>query len=108
MSGRSASYPVPHDSALKMHMPPASELLAVWECGLGQSLVQRALWLLSAACPDMSLDALAQLSIGQRDARLLELREWLFGSSLVSVAVCPRCREQLELAFDMSDVRVSE
>jgi hypothetical protein len=63
---------------------------------------------LAAADPDMSLDALAQLSIGQRDARLLELRAWLFGTQLMSVAVCTQCREPLELTFDVADVRTAE
>jgi hypothetical protein len=86
----------------------ASELLAVWDRGLGQPLAGRAVLLLAAACPDMSLDALAQLSLGQRDARLLELRQWLFGTQLVSVAVCAQCRERLELTFDVADIRTAE
>jgi hypothetical protein len=64
--------------------------------------------LLAAATPEMSLDALAQLSLGQRDARLLELRQWLFGTQLVSVAVCTQCRERLELTFDIADIRTTE
>lgn len=83
----------------------ASELLGVWEQGLTQSPVQRALSLLTAACPETSSDALAELSIGQRDARLLTLREWTFGSQLVSRATCPGCGERLELTFNVSDIR---
>ena len=52
----------------------ASELLNIWEQGLSKSSVERALMLLGTACPETSPEALAQLSIGQRDALLLMLR----------------------------------
>lgn len=84
-----------------------SELLRVWEHGLPQHPVQRALLLLAAACPETPPEELAQLSIGQRDGRLLALREWTFGPQLVSVATCPQCGEQLELAFDVADIRAA-
>ncbi len=73
----------------------AFELLRVWEQGLTLTPVQRALALLAAACPDTSTDALAGLSIGQRDACLLTLREWAFGPQLISLATCPACNERV-------------
>jgi hypothetical protein len=82
------------------------ELLGVWESGLAQGPVDRALMLLAAACPDTPWDALATLSIGRRDASLLTLREWTFGPSMSSVVVCPQCGQKVELSFDVSDVRV--
>jgi hypothetical protein len=84
-----------------------SELLTVWERGLNQPPARWALTLLEAACPDSSSDALARLSIGQRDARLLELREGIFGPQFVSLAACPACGERLELAFSAADIRVA-
>jgi len=108
MSSRAAPHPSSHDSALQRRGLSASTLLEVWECGQGQPIARRALLLLAAADPDMSLDALAQLSIGQRDTRLLELRAWLFGTQLMSLAVCAQCREPLELTFDVADVRTAE
>jgi hypothetical protein len=86
----------------------APELLRVWEWGLAQPAAQRALALLAAACPHSSHDALAKLCIGQRDARLLTLREWAFGPQLVSLASCPGCGERLELSFSVSDIRVAD
>jgi len=86
----------------------ASELLSVWERGLAQSPIERALTLLVAANPEAAPDDVARLSIGQRDAQLLALREWMFGSQLVSLASCPSCGEQLELAFDVSDIRAGQ
>jgi hypothetical protein len=83
------------------------ELLCVWESGLNQAPVDRALSLLQAASPDTPWDALAALSIGRRDARLLTLREWTFGPGFSSLAVCPRCGDQVEISFDVSSVRVN-
>lgn len=67
---------------------------------------RRALLLLAAACPETKPEAMAGLSIGRRDSRLLTLREWLFGPRLVSIAGCPACGEKLDLSFDVSDIRV--
>jgi hypothetical protein len=64
----------------------ASELLTVWEQGQDKSLPERGLALLVAACPEYPKEALSKLSIGRRDARLLRLREWLFGPQIVSLA----------------------
>ena len=83
----------------------ASEWLAVWELGLSQSPAQRALTLLEAACPEAPPEELARLSIGQRDARLMNLREWTFGSQLVCLTTCPKCGERLELTFNGADIR---
>ena len=91
-----------------MHALSASELLSVWEGGLAQSPVERALALLIAANPESAPDDMARLSIGQRDAQLLTLREWMFGSQLVSLASCSDCGEQLELAFEVSDIRAGQ
>ena len=84
----------------------ASELLSVWERGQAQPRVQQALLLLAAACPEISTEALAKLSIGRRDTCLLALREWTFGSQLISLAACPHCGERLELAFKVADIQV--
>src|SRR5262249_461923 len=54
-------------------------------------------------CPDTPSDQLARLPIGQRDSRLLRLRELTFGPRLNGVAQCPRCFAQLELAFDAAE-----
>lgn len=89
-----------------MHALSAPELLEAWEGGLGQLPLQRALTLLAAACSDTPLEVLEHLSLGQRDARLLMLREWTFGPQLVSLAMCPGCQERLELTFNVADLRV--
>lgn len=83
------------------------DLLTVWEQGHAQPTARQALLLLSAASPDIPSEELAALSVGQRDGRLLALREQLFGSQLNSVVNCPNCSQQLELNFPVSDVRLA-
>ncbi len=83
----------------------ASELLGAWERGLTQSLIQRALELLSAVYPQASPDWLPGLSIGERDAELLALREQLFGPEMAGVAVCPQCRGRLDLTLNTWEMR---
>jgi hypothetical protein len=83
----------------------AAEMVDVWELGLAQPPLQRALTLLAAASPDIPPGTLYNLSIGERDARLLTLREWTFGPQLNSLTTCPGCSERLELTFDVSDIR---
>ncbi len=81
------------------------QLLGVWEGGLGQANGRRALALLVAACPETSTDTLASLSIGQRDVRLLTLREWTFGSQIIGLVTCRGCGREIELEFNVADVR---
>jgi hypothetical protein len=83
------------------------ELLGVWERGAAQHPLARALTLLFTAGADDSWEALKQLSIGRRNARLLTLREWMFGSRLTALAICPSCDERLELDFDSTDIRAA-
>jgi hypothetical protein len=67
--------------------------------------VHRALAALSLANAGASPDQLARLSIGQRDAQLLDLRESVFGPQLTGQVACPACGEQLELNVSIADVR---
>jgi len=82
-----------------------SELLKAWERGLAQRRVEQAMILLAAACSEGEPRELAQLSIGERDALLLSLRESTFGPQLISLVVCPECGEQLELSFTVAELR---
>ena len=89
----------------RIKAPDAISLLRVWEESRGAHLVRRALALLEAASSD-SADVWSAASIGQRDARLLDVYETLFGSRLQTVTRCPSCREALETDFVTSDIRV--
>lgn len=89
-----------------MKPPAATELLTVWEHSIEQPLLQKTLNLLNLACPEIDSDTIAKLSIGERDARLLLLRERMFGSRLINVADCPQCSERVEWENDIEDMRV--
>jgi len=84
------------------------ELLSVWERGLAAHPCDRALALLSAASPESSREALTRVSIGRRDAGLLTLREWAFGSELAVVAACPQCGQALETLMQVHDLRAAD
>jgi hypothetical protein len=90
---------------MEQPMQPFSpeELLAVWEMGWPQHPLDRALTILAAVTPGMTRDALADLSIGERDTRLLQLRTVSFGSHAEGFAECPECAERVEFPFDTAN-----
>jgi hypothetical protein len=81
-------------------------LLDAWHHGATEPTHQRPLTLLAAACPETPMEKLASMSIGRRDAKLLALREHVFGPDLSSVTTCSGCGERLELDFSVSDIQV--
>lgn len=83
----------------------AIELLDAWAQGYAQPPPRRALLLLSPACPEFEPETLARLTIGQRDGLLLALYEQTFGPLIAGVVACPECGADMELAFDVADVR---
>jgi hypothetical protein len=83
----------------------ASELLTVWERARAQPITTQALMLLEVASPDSPAEDLATLSVGRRDARLLRLREALFGSRLTGLTSCPQCGQQLEIGIEAADIQ---
>jgi len=85
-----------------------TEILSVWEQGCGQPPMQRALLILAAANPELPPESLANLSIGQRDARLMQLRELTFGARFTGLANCPACDEKIELTFDAPAIHPAE
>jgi hypothetical protein len=82
----------------------AADLVAVWEQGRARSPAARGLSLLGA----LGVDDVGrlELSVGQRDALLLELRGQLFGPTVAAVASCTGCAERVEFSFDIDDIRV--
>ncbi len=82
----------------------AADLLDLWQEESAKSLPERAIALLALAWPDTPKASLETLSIGQRDAMLMTLREQLFGSELSGIIICPKCRERLDLTFDLGDI----
>jgi hypothetical protein len=86
----------------------AAQLLDAWEKGLSEPTCTRSLPLLAAASPDFSPDALAMLSIGERDRRLLTLRVWTFGSEVAAVTRCSTCGEALEWTVDAASLSMTD
>src|SRR5689334_22440382 len=84
----------------------AQEIIGVWELSQHQTPIDKALTILAIACPDRSPEELAALSIGQRDLRLLLVRERTIGPSLQSVTECPHCHERLEFGTTVRDICV--
>jgi hypothetical protein len=83
----------------------AEDFLLVREAAGGQHAVDRTVTLLARAFPGESVETLRRLPLGRRNARLLALRERLFGPSLEAYAECPHCGEKLEFALDADAFR---
>ncbi|HEV8515751.1 MAG TPA: hypothetical protein VGQ59_20855 [Cyclobacteriaceae bacterium] len=79
-----------------------AELLKAWEAGLERPMLDATLFLLATSYSVNSSD-IGRLSIGDRDVRLLQLREWLFGHRLNNLAKCPACGELIEWECDLKE-----
>ena len=88
----------------EIRCPSTAELVSIWENGLGRPGHERALLLLGLAISGVAQSDLARWSIGRRDAALFRLRRMLFGEALSSIARCPHCQAQVELAFRVADI----
>lgn len=89
-----------------MHPPHPEQLLRLWEEGLQQSLLDRSVRLLAASCSVAELSPVYRMSIGERDVRLLQLREWMFGHRLKNMATCPACGQLTEWETSTHDLRL--
>jgi hypothetical protein len=88
----------------EIRCPSTAELVSIWEIGLGHPGHNRALLLLGCVISGVAESDLAHWSIGRRDAALFRLRRMLFGEALNSMARCPHCMAQVELAFRVADI----
>lgn len=83
----------------------AADILQVWETARRCHPVDHALALLEAAQPEYSRDQLAALPLGERDGRLLWLRELSFGDRLEGCCECPHCGAAAEFDLACSALR---
>ena len=90
-----------------MRRVSGAALLRIWEDGQGRHPLDQALAILAEAFPEVEVNILATLSIGQRDAYLLEVYKSTFGGRLNALVDCPQCRETLELPLRVDDIRVA-
>jgi hypothetical protein len=88
-----------------VHALTPQQILMVWEAGFAQHSVERALTILLHASDGESESALAELPIGERDRRLLHVREQTFGRALDAYAECKACGERLEFGLTTDSVR---
>lgn len=82
----------------------AHDILRIWERGAGRHAIDRALLMLAPIYADQSAERLAALSIGQRNVRLLRLREATLGGLMNATSTCPECGEQMEFGVNVDDV----
>lgn len=71
---------------------------------MDQTLVHKAVNLLCLFYPDKKVEEIVALSIGERDAKLMLIREWMFGKRLQNMALCPKCSERNEWETDIRDL----
>ena len=80
-------------------------VLQTWAEGRAASPGERGLMLLRIAEPGLPEAEGGALTVGQRDAALLDLFERLFGATLPVLTDCPACAEALELDVPVAAIR---
>jgi hypothetical protein len=81
------------------------DILATWEAAEHQHVLDRALTMLAFAHPGESRASLADLPLAERDRRLWDLRESLFGSQIEAQVMCPHCSHALTFECQLADLR---
>src|SRR4029453_14260848 len=81
-----------------------TEIVRLWERGVGRGPTERALLVLASAHPDRPYSELAGLTIGRRDALLCAVREETVGRGLEGHVECPSCNELLEFAIETTEL----
>jgi len=82
------------------------DLLLLWESALDRPLIEKGLLALTFSYPEYGPEQIAAFSIGDRDARLLQVRENLFGPWLSNTASCPQCKQKVEWEMSVEALKV--
>jgi hypothetical protein len=82
----------------------ALDLLALWERGASRHALDRSALLYAAARPDVAVDAIAVLPLGEINTRLLELRAAWFGERIQAHVDCASCGQRLGLTVAIPDL----
>ena len=85
--------------------PTAAVLLRAWECGAAEAPPDRAASLLHSLGAVAGSVPTGELTVGQCDARLFELRRAVFGEMLEVVATCPGCQSDVELTLALGELQ---
>lgn len=88
-------------------MVPAELLIDCWEAASRAPAGWRGLALLHPTEDGEDFDRLSRLTLGRRDARLLELRRALFGDAMEGLATCPACGLVLDVGLRPSDLALA-
>lgn len=83
----------------------ANDAIRIWESGYRQQPAERAVTVLSAAFPEESKEELRRLTLGQCNARLLEVRDRTFGPEANGFSECASCGERLEFTLNTKALR---
>jgi hypothetical protein len=78
-----------------------ANLLEAWESAQYLAPSDRALKFLSFASPASEANAVEELTIGERDLRLMRFRKGLFGSKLEVQMPCGACGQNMEATLDL-------
>ncbi|HXO72815.1 MAG TPA: hypothetical protein VN838_27985 [Bradyrhizobium sp.] len=80
------------------------DLLALWERGASRHALDRSALLCARARPELPVDAIADLPLGEITASVLRLREAWFGKRIRAHVNCEHCGERLELIVSVDDL----
>jgi len=83
----------------------AHDIVRIWELGIGQGPIDRALTILSPAFPELTREEMLRLSLGQLNAHLLDVRERLLGPEMNCYAECLQCKQGIEFTVAVSTIR---
>jgi len=91
-------------------MPTLSnqDLLQIWEYGSLIKPHEYGRLLLTMGMPELDAAELPNMTIGERDKLLLQLRGEMFGSRFDARVPCEQCGEKMEVAFDVADIMVED
>jgi hypothetical protein len=83
---------------------PADALLRIWDLGANLLPYEQALVVLRVADQTTGDEALWSLPIGERDVRLLRIREATFGPTMTARSACRRCSEMAEFELTTTEI----
>ncbi len=82
-------------------------LLRTWEESALLSPARRSLLFVQRFASERD-ERVEELAVGERDRRLLLLRQDWFGDTVQGITPCPQCQSKVEIEFSISSLRASE